>query len=158
MIRRPPRSTLFPYTTLFRSFAVQRIVVSITNNVGDQGSGDGRLKIDAVISGMIAANRIRRPIAIVVHARESLPHINHWVPSGVIGPDDIRGFAISCRAKQVTDRQPAYALINGILTKIHVVLVLLVNAFPSDIDVSPACATDVGRVHFLVLPLTTSAT
>src|SRR3712207_7121543 len=24
MIRRPPRSTLFPYTTLFRSFAVQR--------------------------------------------------------------------------------------------------------------------------------------
>src|SRR2546422_11202642 len=25
MIRRPPRSTLFPYTTLFRSFCVQRI-------------------------------------------------------------------------------------------------------------------------------------
>src|SRR5258708_13320731 len=24
MIRRPPRSTLFPYTTLFRSFVVQR--------------------------------------------------------------------------------------------------------------------------------------
>src|SRR3712207_8060439 len=24
MIRRPPRSTLFPYTTLFRSFAVSR--------------------------------------------------------------------------------------------------------------------------------------
>src|SRR2546429_7109535 len=26
MIRRPPRSTLFPYTTLFRSYAVVRIV------------------------------------------------------------------------------------------------------------------------------------
>src|SRR5256885_6797543 len=25
MIRRPPRSTLFPYTTLFRSLAIQRI-------------------------------------------------------------------------------------------------------------------------------------
>src|SRR5688572_32696579 len=25
MIRRPPRSTLFPYTTLFRSFAVHRV-------------------------------------------------------------------------------------------------------------------------------------
>src|SRR2546427_8447507 len=24
MIRRPPRSTLFPYTTLFRSFSIQR--------------------------------------------------------------------------------------------------------------------------------------
>src|SRR3712207_7039787 len=28
MIRRPPRSTLFPYTTLFRSFAVVRPMVS----------------------------------------------------------------------------------------------------------------------------------
>src|SRR5947208_9331652 len=26
MIRRPPRSTLFPYTTLFRSYAVERFV------------------------------------------------------------------------------------------------------------------------------------
>src|SRR2546422_2610968 len=26
MIRRPPRSTLFPYTTLFRSFALARIL------------------------------------------------------------------------------------------------------------------------------------
>src|SRR3712207_8165926 len=25
MIRRPPRSTLFPYTTLFRSFALERL-------------------------------------------------------------------------------------------------------------------------------------
>src|SRR5258708_39817196 len=30
MIRRPPRSTLFPYTTLFRS-AVARCIVSITS-------------------------------------------------------------------------------------------------------------------------------
>src|SRR3712207_8048206 len=28
MIRRPPRSTLFPYTTLFRSFAVDHVAVS----------------------------------------------------------------------------------------------------------------------------------
>src|SRR3712207_7250895 len=32
MIRRPPRSTLFPYTTLFRSAAVERVV--------DQGGAD----------------------------------------------------------------------------------------------------------------------
>src|SRR3712207_8216742 len=30
MIRRPPRSTLFPYTTLFRSLGVGRICVRIT--------------------------------------------------------------------------------------------------------------------------------
>src|SRR5688572_31868780 len=28
MIRRPPRSTLFPYTTLFRSFVGRRLLVS----------------------------------------------------------------------------------------------------------------------------------
>src|SRR3712207_8244664 len=34
MIRRPPRSTLFPYTTLFRSFAVNpSLVVSVTSPV-----------------------------------------------------------------------------------------------------------------------------
>src|SRR3712207_8489378 len=30
MIRRPPRSTLFPYTTLFRSRAVEATVVGVT--------------------------------------------------------------------------------------------------------------------------------
>src|SRR3712207_7451462 len=29
MIRRPPRSTLFPYTTLFRSYASPRLSVSV---------------------------------------------------------------------------------------------------------------------------------
>src|SRR3712207_7794878 len=28
MIRRPPRSTLFPYTTLFRSLVIQRVVAT----------------------------------------------------------------------------------------------------------------------------------
>src|SRR2546430_8943728 len=31
MIRRPPRSTLFPYTTLFRSFRIQRRLKRGTN-------------------------------------------------------------------------------------------------------------------------------
>src|SRR5947209_16007195 len=31
MIRRPPRSTLFPYTTLFRSFKLDEIRVTIAN-------------------------------------------------------------------------------------------------------------------------------
>src|SRR3712207_8805325 len=30
MIRRPPRSTLFPYTTLFRSFALRSSIVLLT--------------------------------------------------------------------------------------------------------------------------------
>src|SRR5256885_10576321 len=30
MIRRPPRSTLFPYTTLFRSFCVTSIILRVS--------------------------------------------------------------------------------------------------------------------------------
>src|SRR3712207_7723496 len=34
MIRRPPRSTLFPYTTLFRSIAASIVYVALENIVG----------------------------------------------------------------------------------------------------------------------------
>src|SRR5256886_13642372 len=41
MIRRPPRSTLFPYTTLFRSHAVGREPVRAGPDDGPFSSGDG---------------------------------------------------------------------------------------------------------------------
>src|SRR5256885_10516411 len=44
MIRRPPRSTLFPYTTLFRSDQV----VSPGRSVGVAGAGDGVVALVAV--------------------------------------------------------------------------------------------------------------
>src|SRR2546430_16476941 len=34
MIRRPPRSTLFPYTTLFRSPDLQRLVLRLLHELG----------------------------------------------------------------------------------------------------------------------------
>src|SRR2546422_2547557 len=46
MIRRPPRSTLFPYTTLFRSFLAVRI-----NERRPFAHGRGLAKIDAVEPG-----------------------------------------------------------------------------------------------------------
>src|SRR3712207_7496046 len=39
MIRRPPRSTLFPYTTLFRSGVAQRLAVGVDDG-RDAGLGD----------------------------------------------------------------------------------------------------------------------
>src|SRR2546425_3774544 len=43
MIRRPPRSTLFPYTTLFRSSsAPRRESAADDDRAGDHGRGDGR--------------------------------------------------------------------------------------------------------------------
>src|SRR3712207_7957125 len=37
MIRRPPRSTLFPYTTLFRSIVTTAVVLVIMLTVGEGG-------------------------------------------------------------------------------------------------------------------------
>src|SRR3989442_12711195 len=36
MIRRPPRSTLFPYTTLFRSSFIEEACARVRKQVGDQ--------------------------------------------------------------------------------------------------------------------------
>src|SRR3712207_7451932 len=50
MIRRPPRSTLFPYTTLFRSPATMPLLAIAGDRVHEDCKDDeeqGRLKIDA---------------------------------------------------------------------------------------------------------------
>src|SRR5256885_12960974 len=41
MIRRPPRSTLFPYTTLFRSVAQARADMAVLHVVGHGGGAPG---------------------------------------------------------------------------------------------------------------------
>src|SRR2546422_2666933 len=38
MIRRPPRSTLFPYTTLFRSYPKDRLEVLVCDGMSDDGT------------------------------------------------------------------------------------------------------------------------
>src|SRR3712207_7859889 len=49
MIRRPPRSTLFPYTTLFRSDADEIVVSSITVDITE--NSDVRAKARAKVAG-----------------------------------------------------------------------------------------------------------
>src|SRR5438552_14838212 len=46
MMRRPPRSTLFPYTTLFRSRHVLALKATEKSSVG--GVGVGRVEVDVV--------------------------------------------------------------------------------------------------------------
>src|SRR3712207_6904079 len=66
MIRRPPRSTLFPYTTLFRSrvdvgdadaLAVQREGVAVNDDEG--GEGGGYLQRSAIRSSSNAPGMTR---------------------------------------------------------------------------------------------------
>src|SRR2546429_7049575 len=42
MIRRPPRSTLFPYTTLFRSHFAVQLVVDLDNKAAGKGVDVGK--------------------------------------------------------------------------------------------------------------------
>src|SRR3712207_9572656 len=59
MIRRPPRSTLFPYTTLFRSEDVARPVGvhDVAEAGADQGQGPERRRGVGVIGGQDRAKR-----------------------------------------------------------------------------------------------------
>src|SRR2546430_7710140 len=46
MIRRPPRSTLFPYTTLFRSYGISRVrnIVNVGARIADHVGGLARYR------------------------------------------------------------------------------------------------------------------
>src|SRR5258705_3443214 len=56
MIRRPPRSTLFPYTTLFRSGQIQRTIVENNNR---KWSGDHCATATEISGGVFFSNRKR---------------------------------------------------------------------------------------------------
>src|ERR1051325_6135173 len=78
MIRRPPRSTLFPYTTLFRS----RLVVDRESRIADRGSGvvagnGGRLMIRFCYAGVVA-----RALASALPARGAAQQDRRHVVSG----------------------------------------------------------------------------
>src|SRR5258708_16383802 len=54
MIRRPPRSTLFPYTTLFRSVAHQgQVDAGLGQGVGDAALAIGGQRVHAVLAGQV---------------------------------------------------------------------------------------------------------
>src|SRR2546425_6748804 len=71
MIRRPPRSTLFPYTTLFRSFRFERLRVLVWNPYSrgrlgpakseDQKGGEG--KTDANLTNLLSTCCLSPPLA-----------------------------------------------------------------------------------------------
>src|SRR5690625_1168789 len=64
MIRRPPRSTLFPYTTLFRSPVMTRILGRLEAAglvLRDAHPGDGRqVRVTLTAEGQEAVDRGRR--------------------------------------------------------------------------------------------------
>src|SRR3712207_9104991 len=72
MIRRPPRSTLFPYTTLFRSEVVAHLlglglnqVVCVTRRMGGAFGGKESQATHPAAMAALVAQKTRRPARIV---------------------------------------------------------------------------------------------
>src|SRR3989449_9188105 len=76
MIRRPPRSTLFPYTTLFRSYAATRVAAERCR----QGDGPALLVAETFRMGGHATHDERE-------ARDTFPAalFEHWGKRDPIG-------------------------------------------------------------------------
>src|SRR5256885_10882859 len=58
MIRRPPRSTLFPYTTLFRSVGCSSMRALATSSA--PMTGDAETTLDAVLGGRLTLRQRKR--------------------------------------------------------------------------------------------------
>src|SRR3712207_8461521 len=61
MIRRPPRSTLFPYTTLFRSLPVGVRVLAVAVGEREQVGGEQVLLVLAVVPGRLGEAVVEEP-------------------------------------------------------------------------------------------------
>src|SRR2546426_4321097 len=71
MIRRPPRSTLFPYTTLFRSLGVLRRIALVLERMAAAVSGSDVIKV--VVGILIDLHAQWRGVG--VHESQSRLHI-----------------------------------------------------------------------------------
>src|SRR5256886_9735390 len=107
MIRRPPRSTLFPYTTLFRSYAALQLrdrhtaedVVQETllAALAGEASLGGRSNLRTVVTGILKhkiVHALRRanqeaPAADEDQVEELFDETGHWrgMPSALADPD-----------------------------------------------------------------------
>src|SRR3712207_8625882 len=77
MIRRPPRSTLFPYTTLFRSFPVLGAIVAVVPLPVLGGAG-------LVLFGTVAASGIRTLSKVEYDGNANLVIVAAALAMGVI--------------------------------------------------------------------------
>src|SRR5256885_9529806 len=72
MIRRPPRSTLFPYTTLFRSGAEGALAEVEAKRLAGVGVGAGRLpvELEVAVTEVLQARRAGRRLEGQVRSEE----------------------------------------------------------------------------------------
>src|SRR2546430_12665853 len=102
MIRRPPRSTLFPYTTLFRSPLVHRLG---GDHDGDLGAGPHGLAADRK-STRLNSSHSQISYAVFCLKKKKKTHYNHQ--SAVTSMDTSLHLCIYIRSTQSDICQYAY--------------------------------------------------
>src|SRR3712207_8775203 len=70
MIRRPPRSTLFPYTTLFRSILVRESPVASTTGLFASVIGDIASQVEHILAGQLKARGYNTKLAPLYRSEE----------------------------------------------------------------------------------------
>src|SRR2546430_13930085 len=83
MIRRPPRSTLFPYTTLFRSLPAMRDFAQQARSIDD---GDLALQRLRQLLGLIAPGRPGRPVVVT----QAVEHLYRFLVLGGLVADEAK--------------------------------------------------------------------
>src|SRR3712207_9316995 len=89
MIRRPPRSTLFPYTTLFRSIGIEEIIVGVVG----------------VLQFEVLEYRMKNEYNVDIKM-ERLPYrYIRWIEETKIKPDDLNITSDTKVVKDLKDEQ-----------------------------------------------------
>src|SRR5256886_16551779 len=104
MIRRPPRSTLFPYTTLFRSY-LKTAIVTISGGEPlmhpEIEAIIRRIRYHGMIAGLITNGYLLTPKKIVALNEAGLEHLQISIDN--IEPDDV-----SKKSLKVLDKKLQY--------------------------------------------------
>src|SRR5438034_11461191 len=98
MIRRPPRSTLFPYTTLFRGWGDARGVVRGPETAGtesDEAYVDRLLEYAALV---VLPRERQRGFAIGSQGK-----LDKRVPADAGAPDEVCGLTVTVRHADIID-------------------------------------------------------
>src|SRR2546429_2027154 len=93
MIRRPPRSTLFPYTTLFRSLVGRERVEAVIAIARSRGVAEAARTVAAAVAGRSAEHRGARQSRVQIDGRPLGPAlaIRRGIPDSPAGRVGARG-------------------------------------------------------------------
>src|SRR5256885_1187903 len=106
MIRRPPRSTLFPYTTLFRSTAFNGQKQKFTTTLGAEGAANQKLKaaVEKLENDLKALRRKEKDEVIVLSTSPAYLAIPLFGPLILAGVDIGVGADLAVTRRKIAEK------------------------------------------------------